>query len=80
MRPRAPPLAPAPSALSSPAYPAGSPCFAQDVLDQNAKLGAHILAQRPVYRDVAAHGFDQFARDRPQRLIAEYLDRAVVGF
>ena len=54
--------------------------FAQNALDQHAQLRTHVLAQRPVDGDVAADGLDQFARNGAQRLVAEYLHRAIVGF
>ena len=53
--------------------------LAQDTLDQTAQVGADVLAQGPVDGDVAAHGVDQFAGDVAQGLVAEDLDRAVVG-
>ena len=38
--------------------------LAQDALHEHAQLGADVLAQRPVDRDVVADGLDQLARDR----------------
>jgi len=52
---------------------------AQDALDEHAELRAHVLSQRPVDRNMVSYRRNQLAGDRPQGLVAQYLDRAVVG-
>ena len=48
--------------------------FAEDAPDQDAELRPHVLPQRPVDRDVAPDGFDQFAGDAAKGIVAEYLN------
>ena len=43
-------------------------------------MGPHVFAQRPVDGDVAPYGFHQFAGDVSEGIVAQHLDRAVVGF
>ena len=52
--------------------------LAQNTAHPRAKEGAHVLPQGPIYRDVAADGIDQFARDVTQRIVSQHLHRAVV--
>ena len=54
--------------------------FPEDTTDQPTKVRPHVLTQRPVDCDVVTYGLDQLAGDVAQSLIAEHLDRAVVGF
>ena len=55
------------------------PVLAQDAPDQPAQVRPHVLTQRPVDGDVAAHGLYQLASNVAQCFIAEHLDRAVIG-
>jgi len=54
--------------------------LAQTALDEHAELGPHILTQGPVDGDVAADGLDGLLGNGAQRLVAQHLDGAVVGF
>lgn len=49
--------------------------FAQDALDEDAELGADILAHCPVDRDVLADGRDQFSCDKIERGLAEHVQK-----
>ena len=49
-------------------------------LTRNAQPGATVLPQCPVYRDIVSHGLDEFARYVAERVVAQDLHGAVVGF
>ena len=50
----------------------------QDPFHQDAELRANVLAQRPVDRDVGAHGPHQLLGDCPQGGIPQHLHSTVV--
>ncbi len=53
--------------------------LAQDALDQPAQIRAHILSQRPINRHIIAHSPHQFAGNGAKRLIAQNLNRTIIG-
>src|SRR6516164_1516821 len=69
--------APARSAWPSLVCPVGSRTCG-GYTSRTAQPCPHVFAHRPVNGDTATHRRNQFARDCTQRLVAEYLHRAIV--